>query len=108
MFLSDFIADNILSIMRTLFQSGLLTWLTVFVFAFVFLVGSSLIFHFNKNEPSGTKTKLTGKVVGSLTMIPGIVLLILFALRAACYSTYIKTSIPMFGTWCTAMTTKLI
>ena len=106
MFLSDFIADNILSIMRTLLQR-IAHLMTVFVFAFVFLVGSSLIFHFNKNERAGP-TKLTGKVVGSLTMIPGIVLLILFALRAACYSTYIKTSIPMFGTWCTAMTTKLI
>ena len=104
----QFIPDTIKSIMRTLFQSGLLTWLTVFVFAAVFIIGSSLIFHFNKDEPSGTKTKLTGQVVGSLTMIPGVLLLILFALRAACFSTYIKTSIPTFRTWCTAMTTKLI
>ena len=102
------IPDNMVSIVRTLFQSGLLTWLTVFVFAAVFVVGSSLIFHFNKNEESGTKTKLTGQVVGSLTMIPGILLLIIVALRAACLSPYIKTSMPIFGAWCKTMTTKLI
>ena len=74
---------GVVSTISSMMQAGLGTWVTILILSLLAIGASSLLLMLAP-ESESAPTQISAKVVGSLILLPGVMLLTLFALRMAC------------------------
>ena len=92
--------SSLLTMITTMMQMSMWSWVAVLITAMLVVSASSLLFMFAAEAEDGGKP-ITAKIVGSLILLPAIMLIAIFALRVVCMLGWFK-----FSPFCTKLLGK--